>query len=52
VQAAVPPEHNDLSAKLTHVAEGLVRVMDDLREMARGIHPAILSEVPRTTPPE
>jgi signal transduction histidine kinase len=44
VQAAFPSEHSDLSAKLTHVAEGLVRVMDDLREMARGIHPAILSE--------
>jgi signal transduction histidine kinase len=26
------------------VADGLVSVLDDLREMARGIHPAILSE--------
>jgi len=26
------------------VADGLVSVQDDLREMARGIHPAILSE--------
>jgi len=43
-QTAVPPGLGDLEDKLTNVAEGLVSVTDDLREMARGIHPAILSE--------
>jgi signal transduction histidine kinase len=43
-QAAVPPGLGDLGGELANVAEGLVSVMDDLREMARGIHPGILSE--------
>ena len=42
--AAIPPGTGDLGVSLANVAEGLVSVMDDLREMARGIHPAILSE--------
>ena len=29
---------------MSHVAEGLVSVSDELREISRGIHPAILSE--------
>ncbi len=43
-QASVPPGLDDLSGTLTNVTQDLVRVMEDLREMARGIHPAILSE--------
>ncbi len=43
-QAAVPPGLGDLGGELADVADGLVSVMDDLREMARGIHPGILSE--------
>ena len=43
-QAAVPPGPGNLADELAKVAEGLVSVLDDLREMARGIHPAILSE--------
>ncbi len=43
-QAGVPPDARDLEAELADVADGLVNVLDDLREMARGIHPAILSE--------
>jgi signal transduction histidine kinase len=43
-QAAVPPGPGNLGADLAKVAERLVSVLDDLREMARGIHPAILSE--------
>jgi signal transduction histidine kinase len=43
-QAAVPPGLGDLGGELVNVGEGLVSVMDDLREMARGIHPGILSE--------
>ncbi len=43
-QAAVPAELSDLDADLAAVADGLVNVLGDLREMARGIHPAILAE--------
>jgi hypothetical protein len=30
--------------ELAYAADGLTSVLDDLREMARGIHPTILSE--------
>jgi signal transduction histidine kinase len=43
-QATVPPQSGELGDELAHVAEGLVSVLDDLREMARGIHPAILAQ--------
>jgi signal transduction histidine kinase len=43
-QAAVPPELDELSAELDGVAAGLSDALDELREMARGIHPAILAE--------
>jgi signal transduction histidine kinase len=43
-QAAVPPELGKLDAELSRVAGGLASVLDELREMARGIHPAILAE--------
>jgi signal transduction histidine kinase len=43
-QAAVPSQLAELEAELSGVAEGLASVMDELREMARGIHPAILAE--------
>jgi signal transduction histidine kinase len=43
-QATVPAELSDLDADLGRVADGLVNALDDLREMARGIHPAILAE--------
>jgi signal transduction histidine kinase len=43
-QAAVPPELSELEAELSRVAGGLASVLDELREMARGIHPAILAE--------
>jgi signal transduction histidine kinase len=42
-QAAVTPG-DELDGQLSRVAEGLARAVDDLREMARGIHPAILAE--------
>jgi PAS domain S-box-containing protein len=43
--AALMPEGlEDLRARLSHVSEGLTGVLDDLRELSRGIHPAILSE--------
>jgi signal transduction histidine kinase/uncharacterized protein YoaH (UPF0181 family) len=43
-QAGVPPGHGELEAELTEIAGGITDVLDDLREMARGIHPAILAE--------
>ena len=43
-QAAVPPELSDHQAELSRVVEGLTAALDDLREIALGIHPAILSE--------
>jgi signal transduction histidine kinase len=43
-QAAAPPDHGELEGQLARVAEGLARAVDELREMARGIHPAILAE--------
>ena len=44
VQAAVPPEHDHLRRELSQVADGLVSVLDELRELSRGLHPAILAE--------
>jgi signal transduction histidine kinase len=43
-QAAVPPELDELRAELSRVGEGLTNALDGLREIARGIHPAILAE--------
>jgi signal transduction histidine kinase len=43
-QVAVPPTSGHLGEKLGSVADGLASVLDDLRELARGIHPSILSE--------
>jgi signal transduction histidine kinase len=43
-QAAVPPELEELQAELDSVATGLTNALDELREFARGIHPAILAE--------
>jgi signal transduction histidine kinase len=43
-QAAVPPELAELRAELSRVVEGQTSVLEGLREIARGIHPAILAE--------
>jgi signal transduction histidine kinase len=43
-QAAVPPELDEFAADLDHVAAGLDGALEELREFARGIHPAILAE--------
>jgi signal transduction histidine kinase len=44
VQAAMPSELGELEGELSGVADELARVLDELREFARGIHPAILVE--------
>lgn len=43
-QAAVPAELSGLDEELSRVAEGLTSAQEELREIARGIHPAILAE--------
>ncbi len=44
VQAAVPPIAGDLTRQLDRLAAGLDNVLEDLREIARGLHPAILAD--------
>ena len=43
IEAAIPPG-NALKAHLVKTASGLTGVLDDLQEISRGIHPAILTE--------
>jgi signal transduction histidine kinase len=42
-QATVPPELPDLLAQLSRVAEGLAGAVEEVQELSRGIHPAILA---------
>ncbi|HEX6403149.1 MAG TPA: GAF domain-containing protein [Pseudonocardiaceae bacterium] len=43
-RAAVPPVLDQLAGELDRVAAGLTSTLDELREITRGIHPAILVE--------
>jgi signal transduction histidine kinase len=43
-EASVPPAAAELKWGLAQVADGLTDVLRDVREISRGIHPAILSE--------
>ena len=42
-QAAVPHELGDLGTELGRAAAGVTGVLDELREIARGIHPTVLA---------
>ena len=42
-QRAMPPGDAQLGLELTRVADGITEALEELREMSRGIHPAILS---------
>lgn len=42
--ASVPAELTDLHAQLSTITDELVSTLDELREISRGIHPAILSK--------
>jgi signal transduction histidine kinase len=42
--ARIPPELGEVHQELTRVGAELDEVLDELRELSRGIHPAILSE--------
>jgi signal transduction histidine kinase len=44
IAATIPPELRELDQELAGVGNELDDVLDDLRELSRGIHPAILSE--------
>jgi signal transduction histidine kinase len=44
VRAAVPPDAVELTARLDAVATELTGVLDALREIARGLHPAALAD--------
>lgn len=43
-ELTVPPELAEVKVQMSRVAEGLDGALEDLREISRGIHPAILSE--------
>jgi signal transduction histidine kinase len=43
-QAAAPPAHGELSAQLARAVAEANGALEDLRETARGIHPAILAK--------
>jgi signal transduction histidine kinase len=44
IRAAVPPEAGELTARLDAAATELTGALDDLRELARGLHPSVLAE--------
>ncbi|GAA3416972.1 GAF domain-containing sensor histidine kinase [Streptosporangium vulgare] len=44
VEDGVPPPMTELREQLSRAVQGLTGVVDDLRELSRGIHPAILSK--------
>ncbi len=43
-EANFPPDRGDLRAELSRIATGLADAVEDLQEISRGIHPAILSQ--------
>ena len=43
-QAAVPPEAIELAARFDGLADEVTTALDELRELARGIHPAALAQ--------
>ena len=44
IQEGVPDQLPRLRAELSQISRGLVSTLDELREIARGIHPAILAQ--------
>jgi GAF domain-containing protein len=44
IQTMTPQPAGEIQAELSSLADGLGTVMDELREISHGIHPAILSE--------
>jgi PAS domain S-box-containing protein len=44
IEAAMPPDRQDLRARVSQLAEALMSTLGDLREFSQGIHPAVLSQ--------
>jgi signal transduction histidine kinase/PAS domain-containing protein len=44
VAAMVPPELGDLLAQVSRLGDGLAGALEELQEISRGIHPAILTQ--------
>ena len=44
VRAAVPPEAGELIARLDDAASELTGALDELRQLARGLHPSVLAD--------
>ncbi|MER7282037.1 GAF domain-containing protein [Dactylosporangium sp. NPDC000244] len=44
LQRSLPPQQRDQQAELGHIVDSLNDALDELREISRGIHPAILSQ--------
>jgi signal transduction histidine kinase len=44
IQANAPAEHRELQTRLDRIADGLGDALEELGEISRGIHPAILSK--------
>jgi signal transduction histidine kinase len=42
-ESSLPPDQDDVRARLANVADGPGDALEDLQEISRGIHPAILS---------
>jgi signal transduction histidine kinase len=43
-EAKIPPGSEELRADITRIVDGLTTAAEELREMSRGIHPAVLTE--------
>jgi signal transduction histidine kinase len=43
-EARLPPEHRSLAEQWSRTAQGLTDVVEELREISRGVHPAILEK--------
>jgi len=43
-EAMVPPELHELQVQVSRMADGLAGALEELQEIARGIHPAILAQ--------
>jgi signal transduction histidine kinase len=44
VESMAPPDPPELTAAIGRIVDGLTAVLDELREISRGLHPAILAE--------
>jgi PAS domain S-box-containing protein len=42
--AITPPELKEVRVHLSRIGAGLIEILDELREIARGIHPAVLTD--------